>query len=710
MATKFVDVYDNMDPGSSSAPTPAGNDVGASTPGFVDVYDNVDPSEGSYTGHSDTTMSIQEVQNQRSKLRSHNTQTPRGGNPNLNPTGLMDSFTSGTIKHMDDKISFLASKRFPNDPNAAEKYRVNPAGEIVYEEQDGTWTLENESDEPFMGLQLGDAGRGIAKFLGRSGAEMAGSIAGGIAGGVSGAGAGGVGALPGSVIGSATGAAAGDGYRRAYAAAQGYPDRGGEEEAIQSLAKIAAIDAVGGGVMGAAGKAVNKVKLNRDWKSYDSTATDELQAKAQEVGIELTGAQATGLRSLINSEQSIGMGQDELADEIYKFLNKQSEQVEGAVEKFIGKTDRSEIAGRNIRDVNQGMIDDQKAARTAATKPLYNQSVKEEAVVPEELVAKMMEDQVIREAFDTASTDPLWRVMDHADNSMTKLQAVKKILNNRIGKAKNAGENEKVGALMSRKEQVQRTLNNASPGYKAADKQFAEESTVLKKLEDGTTGQLAKTKDTALAGLATQRLNKASSYQIAEMRKEFKLMGKEKEWDGVVNTYLRDKWEHVKDTVSGSNLNNGAKFKQAMLGSKAQRKAARELLGPEKFKGFSNLMDVLEATGRVHRGQSMTNAAGKADIAAKREAAPVKSAIKDAMNLNWFDWWIDANVETQKKIMLDIMTSPNSIKQLEELGKIRPLTAKQITRLNVRGSAMLDLVGELITSDDEVKEYMRGVK
>ena len=214
MATKFVDVYDNMDPGSSSAPTPAGNDVGASTPGFVDVYDNVDPSEGSYTGHSDTTMSIQEVQNQRSKLRSHNTQTPRGGNPNLNPTGLMDSFTSGTIKHMDDKISFLASKRFPNDPNAAEKYRVNPAGEIVYEEQDGTWTLENESDEPFMGLQLGDAGRGIAKFLGRSGAEMAGSIAGGIAGGVSGAGAGGVGALPGSVIGSATGAAAGDGYRR----------------------------------------------------------------------------------------------------------------------------------------------------------------------------------------------------------------------------------------------------------------------------------------------------------------------------------------------------------------------------------------------------------------------------------------------------------------------------------------------------------------
>ena len=106
----------------------------------------------------------------------------------------------------------------------------------------------------------------------------------------------------------------------------------------------------------------------------------------------------------------------------------------------------------------------------------------------------------------------------------------------------------------------------------------------------------------------------------------------------------------------------------------------------------------------------MTNAAGKADIAAKRGAAPIKSAIKDAINLNWLDWWIDANVETQKKVMLDIMTSPNSIKQLEELGKIKPLTAKQITNLNVRGSAMLDVVGELITSDDEVKEYMRGVK
>ena len=148
-----------------------------------------------HTGHSAVTRSIQEAQNERSRMRSHKPQTPRGGNPNVDPTGIIDSFTSGTIKNVDDKISFLASKRFPNEPNAAARYKVNPAGEIIYQERDGSWTLENESDETFLGMQLGDATRGLAKFAGRSGGEMLGSVAGGIAGGVEGASAGGIAAI-----------------------------------------------------------------------------------------------------------------------------------------------------------------------------------------------------------------------------------------------------------------------------------------------------------------------------------------------------------------------------------------------------------------------------------------------------------------------------------------------------------------------------------
>ena len=664
-----------------------------------------------HTGHSAVTMSIQEAQNERSRMRSHKPQTPRGGNPNVDPTGIIDSFTSGTIKNVDDKISFLASKRFPNEPNAAARYKVNPAGEIIYQERDKSWTLENESDETFLGMQLGDATRGLAKFAGRSGGEMLGSVAGGVAGGVSGASAGGIGALPGSIVGSSAGAAAGDAYRQLYAASQGYPDRGSADDIAKGLMGIAAVDATGGGVIGAAGKGISKIKLNRDWKNYDSGKADALTEKARELGIELTGAQATGLRSLINSEASVGMGQDEVADLLYKFLNKQKDDTASAVEGFIGKTPRGEVSGSDIRAVQQALIDDQVAARTAATKSPYNQSVREEAVVPADLIAKLMEDEVIRDAFDIANTKPLWNVMDHPDNSMTKLDAVKKIIDDQIQAAK--GPTKQPGhleQLMQRKNMLTAITDQASPGYKQARAQFVDESNYLKTLEDGIPGQLARTKDTQLVDLATKQLNKASPPQIAEMRKEFILMGKTKEWDGVVNRYLRDKWENIGETLAGDGLGNGAKFRQAMLGSKAKRLSARELLGPERYKGFTNLMDVLEATGRVPRGQSMTNAAGKADTAARREAAPLRSVAKDFINLNWLDWWIDSSVAKQKSIMLDIMTSPDSLKQLEELGKLAPLTAKQKIKQNVIGSAAFDVVGEMITSSDEMDKHLKGDK
>jgi hypothetical protein len=60
--------------------------------------------------------------------------------------------------------------------------------------------------------------------------------------------------------------------------------------------------------------------------------------------------------------------------------------------------------------------------------------------------------------------------------------------------------------------------------------------------------------------------------------------------------------------------------------------------------------------------------------------------------------------------MLDIMTSPDSLKQLEELGKLAPLTAKQKIKQNVIGSAAFDVVGEMITSSDEMDKHLKGDK
>ena len=630
---------------------PAVIETGASNT-YIDPFNNTD-----YEGHG-------KYGTNDNPLPDHSITQQYGALPNPNPTGFLDTVKSGLIRSSEDRMRFFASKRFPNDQDAWQRYD-EIGGEIAFKGDDGQWYKEQESD---ASLNIGDATRWLGEAAGSSGLPVAGAIVGTATGG-----------FPGALLGATSGEA----YRQLGARALGYADKpppgvSHEQHAMDNMAQEAAFESLGYGAGAAASKFASGRQMISDAGKFDQAAADSLQAKAAKYGMTLTPAEITGLRSLINEETALGMGQDDVADALFEFLASRNLPAGEAIEKFTGNVPRADTVGQGIRSVAEGVIDDAGVARSTATKTGYRLNTGPNAIVPEEAIGPLMEDDMIRSMYDQVNIDPGYGVMDQAPNSMQVMDAVYKLLGDKMGAAKRAGEDNRLRMLGQAQTKVGSVMDQAYPGYKDVRGTYASFSKYLNSLKEGHEGRVAKTPDTSLEGLADSLFKgkNARPEIVADTRKQFLNQGKEKEWNDAVNLYLKDAWRGTatKDVQAGENINSPANFRKAIFGAKEQRDVMREALGPERFKSFSDLMDVFAATGRVARGQSMTVSGLAAEKETKRRVAPLRSAAKDAMRFDWFGWWIDADVAKQKKAMVKIMTSPDAMNKLDDLGRLRGLT------------------------------------
>lgn len=614
-------------------------------------------------------------------------ETPTGRAPtsiavrNAPQPGITESLGAGTIDDPDSLLVYLAKRRFPDDDineSVARYGFVN--GQPAYRADDGAMVME-----------YGDFGVDeVARFVGRAAGPTVGGTIGGAVGGP---------------IGAAVGAAAGEGYRKVVANLLGE-----EQDPVENAADVA-VEGLLGGLGWKVGelfgsKIVNR-RLVRDAKQYDAKAAKQLVDTARnEFGIELTPAEATDLGSLINQQIKLGMGMDEAGDVIKGFLKRRADQVDDAIAKFTGRTQPGAVVGANIRDVSKQAIKDAYAAREAAVKAGYRMLDKANPMVPEREFMRLESDDLIREYIDKVTGTPKYGAIDEARNSYRVIDRAGKLMQDDLKRLAGDGlgpDSYEATLLRSAREKLLGVFDDTIPGYRDIRRTFANQSGPVEEIEAALEGVLSKTKDTSLWKSARNLLsgNSVDPADVKRIRTQFVTQGKEKEWDDVVNQYLSDVWETMRDTQGGANVMQGANFRKAVYGSKRQRETMQAVMGPERFESFRRLMNVLEATGRAPGRQSMTQPAQEFARQTELEVAPVATTLSEldvTQPLKAVQrWWVDRKVSGWSADLAKVMTSPGALEELEKLRKLRGLSpssekaisivATALTRAGVLGAA-----------------------
>jgi len=138
-----------------------------------------------------------------------------------------------------------------------------------------------------------------------------------------------------------------------------------------------------------------------------------------------------------------------------------------------------------------------------------------------------------------------------------------------------------------------------------------------------------------------------------------------KAWKDALNLYLRMTWEKAsKESAVGATSNAAGNFRKMVYGTN-QLENMKAAMGRERFKNFSELLDVLEASSRVSGGQSVTHFAMEGEKAFQRRAAPIVS-----FSTRFRDFWISMRSDQFKEKMAAIITGPDASRRLPELAKL----------------------------------------
>jgi hypothetical protein len=569
------------------------------------------------------------------------------------PAGMGTAARVGMIENPNARMAAYARARFPDDPGATQRYGIID-NDIVYRGDDGQIYRETGT--------LGN----IAEYVGGQVAmPMAGAAAGAAVAGP-----------PGAALGGAAGLA----YQKLGGLAQG--DRQSAGGNARDLGLEGLLSWAGAKLGDVLGKKIANRRVVRDIGQFSSGDTQRLMASGKRFGVTLTPAEASNLGSLINQQKRLGQGMDEAGDILKQFYGDRAQQVALAVDDFIGKTPAASRAGASVRDVAASTLDDAKAAQKAASGPLYKMIDDANPEIPERAFMRFEEDDLIRGYVDKAVSDPKYRLMDTPRNSYKVIDRAGKIMGDEINTLKTAGKTYEAGALEQARKELLGEMDEIVPGYKDARAAWAGAKEYMDELEGGFEGMMARVKDPQLAKIPKELLTseKYGPGDVSRWRKLFLSQGKAKEWDGLVNVWLRDVWEGK--AAKGRTVKDmaGARFAEFVFGTPRQQKMLQEALSPKRYGDLKSLVEVLEATGRAGGQQSMTEPAMQAARKEAIDAAPVKSALRNLSPADPLgevrDLLISRDVEKWRAMMARVISSKEAMGELEKLRVLKSLSPK----------------------------------
>lgn len=611
---------------------------------------------------------------------------------------------TGFIDDPQTKIKVFAQQR----GISPERYRIID-NEIYYQALDGKFY--KESPEGFLG--------GAKEFAAGLVSDIPGialGTAGAIGGAALGAPGGPAGVATGAIAGSGAGSAAGEAVRQEIASNVFGQPRDWENYSKQ-IAQSFLIGAAGEGVGRLIGRGVQAFKERgavSDVAKLNIEAANRLAKLSQEKGIQLTPAEMSGLKSLIN-QQWLLSNLPQSSDTIEAFLKNRNTDVQRAMYDFFDTLSKNAspyegfIKGAKTVDERLMML---KEARKEASQKFYQASYPE--MLPKEVVSELNADPLIAKALKTVKSEPVWNrsmratvrsikdqnvnqvkemaslgviprkeaektVKEIPDNALGWYDLAKRQLNDKSDALRIAGNN----AEASQYEQAAKTLTEridaVSPNYKQARNEFARLSKPINELEESIVGGFV-----AADSQQAQRMGKVlfgpnSSPEAIKQAKDIIQAADPASWNNVVRSHLQSVLEStVRDSQTGTVQNLGGIYRKKLFGSEQQRKMLRESLDPKQYQALRDLMEVLEATGSSFKGQSITVPGGyiASDLAedAAKSAPFAEKIAKVATTVGRPLSWPEMAKAKMDEIRLGkyseqlakIITSPDSMRMLRE--------------------------------------------
>lgn len=567
---------------------------------------------------------------------------------------------AGTIEDPQSQMAFYAKQRFPNDPNAVKRYGLYN-GDVVYIDDEGK-------------LQRETAGwTEVAKSVGGNALPVLGGVAGSFA----------------SPVVAGTLAAGGKAYTKLIGQSLG-DDQSAVGNAVD-LGMEFGLNYAGAKI----GDVFAKRAVNRgvatDLSRYNADQTADVIARARSMGIEVTPAEASNLQSLINQQKRYGEGMDEAGDIIRRFYERRSGQEDEAINAFIGRTPHAAVANRNTHEVATQAIDDAVAARSSAAGPIYRTGVRDDILVPDEVYARMTEDPVLGPHIQRLMTNPEEGLIDVNPQSTRFLDALKKSLDAR---AQQLGRNEQnqyqAGVVGDAARRLRTMTDDIFPVYGQARGAYASQSGEVDDVVNNIEGVISRIRNPEISKSLPRMIfepSTATPESITRLRRHFIAQGREGDWNDVLNVYLRNAWETQKGAIT-SDFSRPGKWRKVVYGSQRARDNMRAAMGRSRFNSFEDLMDVLEATSRVPKGQSMTEPAGQAAAREAFEAAPILSSAKGFGMGGLREYWVNAKVDAWRADIARVMTNERSLTTLQQLRQLRSLNPRSERAIRVVSTAL----------------------
>lgn len=616
-------------------------------------------------------------------------QPPKQPDPISDPdrgAGFLDLAESYRADDPQTRMRILAENRFPDLPEAERlaRYRQTPQG-IAYQGDDGQWYL-SEPDGFWQGAkQFGASALGHIESLGGStlGAVLGTTAAGPVGG----------------LLGAALGGAGGEGSRKVHANLA-YDEPQTSLGNIKAMATEAGFAAAGEGAGQLLGKALSR-KAVKDLNRYNEEAADLLTRKAEKAGVTLTPAEITNLRSLIN-RQALLRDLPDSADIVEDFLKLRNKQVQRSVYHYLQNLSPEQtphFAYKKGVRAAEGAKEALEQSRAKAADPYYRQAAQDTvdiAPVLQKLKGRIKQFSGTRVGKTLTQLDKALKNGDTPKNLVGQIDAVKGDLDDLIAKAKRDGRKTRLRELTAFKHELVSAMDEASPTYRQGRQIFEERSLPINELEKSLVGDMIGEGKQAAPDLGRIIFGKRSSPAAVKQARKIITIHDPKAWNAVVRGHIQNTLEEMAESSVGEASNLGGMFRKRLLGTSSKQAMLRNALDERQFQALMDLSDVLEASGRAMKGQSMTAQRGEMIRELRREATPAASNLVAPHRIpsKLADWYQDLKMGRYAEQLARIMTDPEGMAKLRTQVKLlKQLSPREKQFYNALGAAVGTLIG-----------------
>lgn len=621
------------------------------------------------------------------------------------------------------RVGYFARQRFPNLPEqeAVQRYGMRD-GRLFYVDDDRkAYYEESEARLPESLADIPAAAQETGKAVAGSAGPALPVITGTAAGIVTAP-------MGAGIPGAAAGGAVGDAARQALAGAFT-----GEEKSIIDRVMQTGGAALQEGAGQAGGVLIGRgVSRFGRTPTYDIPATSELGEKAGKFDVPLTAGERTGSRELIRRQKILAgtMESDEIFENFYRMRN---DRVREATYELLRKiSPESSVRGASKMGVEgaQAAADIERRALAAQAKPLYEQAYTVDTVNTQpvlDLINSKIEvvSAPVRAKLTRIKNDLLMEVGDGrvAENRLAKIDDIKKWLDGEISAAgrldRSLGKSQKFHLEDVRKALLQQAdeADQAATGgaYAKARGIYEEGLPASTELTKGVVGDVAKLEanDVLKATRVLFNPRTSSVEDVALARGAFEKAGKQAEWNALVRAHLQDAFEAIPENAYGDVTNLGGTFFRAVYKNPKAAGMLHEALkgSPGAARDIRWFMEVMQATGRAAKGESITAFAQAGQRQLAKEAKPIGASVIETVEV-WKSpsrlarWWADVAEGRYARKMAELLTTPDGIAKLKELRKLSPTSAGAVIGVtHLLTAAGVAQASEAVTPDVQPGDF-----